>query len=153
MVRGDPFGPSTSRVKLPDHSIDWYRTKLDPETHKRIHHKSDLHGAAQTLGFLGMLALWLWLAVRLQVAGRPGLAMPFVLLYGMQSNFCINGMHELGHGHVFRTRWLNGFFCRVISFLGWLHPDMFFSSRLRGPPPRTIFERYSRGTRGTCHCR
>eukprot|EP00037_Helgoeca_nana_P024535 m.261271 g.261271 ORF g.261271 m.261271 type:complete len:177 (-) comp26665_c0_seq2:186-716(-) len=49
----------------------------------------------------------------------------------LQANFLINGMHELGHGHVFRTKFFNGFFLRVISFLGWLHPDMFFSSHLR----------------------
>ena len=40
-------------------------------------------------------------------------------------------MHELGHGYVFKTRWLNAVFLRVVSFLGWLHPDMFFSSHLR----------------------
>jgi hypothetical protein len=40
-------------------------------------------------------------------------------------------VHELGHNSVFKTRALNGFFLRVLSFLGWLHPDMFFSSHLR----------------------
>ena len=40
-------------------------------------------------------------------------------------------MHELGHGFVFRTKWLNDLFLRVLSFLGWLHPDMFFSSHFR----------------------
>lgn len=39
-------------------------------------------------------------------------------------------MHELGHGSVFRTQALNAVFLRVVSFLGWLHPDMFFSSHL-----------------------
>ena len=24
-------------------------------------------------------------------------------------------MHELGHGHVFKTKWLNSFFLRVVS--------------------------------------
>ena len=122
---GDPLGPSTSRVALPNHTVAWYRTKLPPEVHKTVHAKSDAQGAWQTIGFLGMLGLWFVLALRLQAAGRPGAAFIFVALYGAQSNFCINGMHELGHGHVFRTRWLNGVFCRVVSFLGWLHPDMF----------------------------
>lgn len=39
---------------------------------------------------------------------------------GLQANFLINGMHELGHGHVFRTRWLNGVFMRIFSFLGYV---------------------------------
>merc|ERR1719440_1070032 len=40
-------------------------------------------------------------------------------------------MHELGHGTVFRTKRLNHVSLRIVSFLGWLHPDMFFSSHLR----------------------
>lgn len=58
-----------------------------------------------------------------------GVLLTFV--YGMQANFCINAMHELGHGFVFRTKVLNAVFMRIFSFLGWLHPDMFFSSHLR----------------------
>ena len=34
-----------------------------------------------------------------------------------QANFLINGMHELGHGFVFKTKHWNGFFMRIISFL------------------------------------
>jgi fatty acid desaturase len=52
-------------------------------------------------------------------------------LYCTQANFLINAMHELGHGHVFKTKFLNHLFMRIFSFLGWLHPDMFFSSHLR----------------------
>lgn len=78
-----------------------------------------------------MLGAWFGFALYFQSVGRPGLSFLFAALYGMQSNFCINAMHELGHGYVFRTRWLNGVFCRIVSFLGWLHPDMFFSSHLR----------------------
>ena len=48
-----------------------------------------------------------------------------------QANFLINGMHELGHGFVFKTQSVQNLFLRVISFLGWLHPDMFFSSHFR----------------------
>ena len=55
----------------------------------------------------------------------------FACLYCTQANFLINAMHELGHGFVFRTKFLNAFFMRIVAFLGWLHPDMFFSSHLR----------------------
>eukprot|EP00937_MAST-01D_sp_MAST-1D-sp2_P007314 g7314.t1 len=78
-----------------------------------------------------MLACWFALALHFQAAGSPIFCVCAAALYGMQANFLINGMHELGHGFVFKTRWLNGFFMRVVSFLGWLHPDMFFSSHLR----------------------
>jgi len=131
MGRGDIMGPSTSGVPLPNHSIAWYRTKIPADVHKQVHKTSDAHGFFQTLSFLGMLSTWFGAALHFHAAGRPGLTLLFVAIYGMQANFLINGMHELGHGHVFSTKWLNGFFCRLISFLGWLHPDMFFSSHLR----------------------
>jgi len=54
----------------------------------------------------------------------------FVFLYGLEANFLINAMHELGHGAVFKTPLFNTIFLRILSFLGWLHPDMFFSSHL-----------------------
>jgi fatty acid desaturase len=125
------MGAQTSRVKLPDEAIAWYRTPLPPEVSKRLHELSDAKAAVQTLGFLGCLLGSGGLALHFAAAGAPLAALACVLLYGLQANFLINAMHELGHGFVFKTRWLNGFFLRVVSFLGWLHPDMFFSSHLR----------------------
>jgi hypothetical protein len=126
------LAPRPTRVPLPQvASPEWYRTPVDADLKARLHELSDARAAAQTLGFLGQLALWAALALRFQAQGRPALALLFALLYGCQANFLINGMHELGHARVFRTPWLNHFFCRVVSFLGWLHPDLFFSSHLR----------------------
>ena len=122
------MGAQTSRAAL-DHDISWYRTSLPPGVSAALHKKSDLRGAVQTLGFLGMLAVTLLGAVTLAHAA-PAASALCALLYGMQANFLINGMHELGHETVFKTRYLNGVFLRVVSFLGWLHPDMFFSSHL-----------------------
>jgi fatty acid desaturase len=53
------------------------------------------------------------------------------LVYGCVANFSINAMHELGHGCVFKTPFLNALFLRLVSFIGWHHPDMFFSSHHR----------------------
>lgn len=74
-----------------------------------------------------MLLSWFILALHHQSEGNRTLCLLFTLLYGCQANFAINGMHELGHGFVFKTKWLQSFFLRTISFLGWLHPDMFVS--------------------------
>jgi fatty acid desaturase len=126
------MGASTSRVALPNHSISWYRTPLSPEVSRRVHAKSDWQGLQQTVGFLATLLGCGALAVHCSYI--PGLEVPtvcFSLLYGCVANFLINGMHELGHGSVFKTDLLNHVFLRVLSFLGWLHPDMFFSSHLR----------------------
>jgi len=125
------MGASTSRVPHPEESISWYRTKIPREVHKQLHTKSDFQGFIQTFAFLGMLFSFFVLALYFNQKAQFALTIVFTLLYGMQANFLINGMHELGHGCVFQTRWLNNFFLRVLSFLGWLHPDMFFSSHLR----------------------
>jgi fatty acid desaturase len=69
------------------------------------------------------------LAVHFNGVAQLLLSACFTLLYGMQANFLINnGMHELGHGTAFQfqTRWLNFFFLRVASFLGWSQPGMHF---------------------------
>ena len=113
------------------HSIKWHRTPLQPETNRAVHAVSDARGALQAGGWLAMLFAWFGLALHHQAEGHPWLSLLFVLLYGCQANFAINGMHELGHGFVFKTQWLQNIFLRVFSFIGWLHPDMFFSSHFR----------------------
>lgn len=131
MSKKDPMGPATSRVPHPQSEITWYRTKLSPDVHGEVHRSSDLKGMVQCVAWFGMLAAWFSLALWTHVAGWNTLAGVFTLMYGMQANFAINGMHELGHGFVFQTKWVNGLMLRIISFIGWLHPDMFFSSHLR----------------------
>lgn len=125
------MGAQTSRVPLPEASIPWHRTLLDPDVSRKLHELSDVKAAWQTGGFLGGLLLSGAIAVAAGAQGANGMALFFTLVYGLQANFLINAMHELGHGFVFRTKFLNFFFMRVVSFLGWLHPDMFFSSHLR----------------------
>jgi fatty acid desaturase len=90
-------------------------------------------GFLQTVPWLAVLATSASLSLSFASASdsfSPAAAF-FACLYCVQSNFLINAMHELGHGYVFKTKFLNAFFMRIVSFLGWLHPDMFFSSHLR----------------------
>jgi len=111
--------------------IDWYRTSIPKADFKALHLKSDLRGAVQTVGYLGILAAtgltayysfghWPWPAT-----------VALVFLHGMVSAFLINGVHELGHGTVFRTRSLNRFFCHVLAFLGWINHETFQTSHAR----------------------
>jgi fatty acid desaturase len=111
--------------------VDWYRTPLPSDLFKRLHERSDGRAFVQTGGFLaiaagtGTLTYWAWAHWSWPVT------LLCLFLHGMVSHFYINGMHELGHGTVFRTKALNAFFLRVISFLGWNHPDMFNASHQR----------------------
>ncbi len=108
--------------------IPWYRTRLDRQLLAELNRRSDLLGLAQTLGFLGTLTATgaaAWYA-------SLHLAWPWFVLaafvHGTGYNFIINGFHELCHSSVFRTKWLNGFFLHVLSFLGWYNPVQFWAS-------------------------
>jgi fatty acid desaturase len=111
--------------------ITWYRTPLDKKDFKRLHEKSDFLGWLQSLGYLGLIVLTGGTA--LYAAGRwpVGVVLLVVLLHGTFCSFLINAVHELGHGTVFRTKFLNAFFVRVFSFFGWINFEMFSTSHAR----------------------
>ena len=111
--------------------IDWYRTPIPAAEFKALHKKSDIKGAIQTLGYLGILAAtgftafhsfrhWPWQAT-----------VALVFAHGMMTAFLINGVHELGHGTVFQTKRLNRFFCHILAFLGWINHETFHASHTR----------------------
>ncbi len=100
--------------------ISWYRSPIEPARLKELTGRSDLQGACQTLGHLALLAItgvltylffnqriWIGFALALFAHGTiysflPGLA-----------------THELGHGTVFKTKWLNSLFLRLLSLISW----------------------------------
>lgn len=109
--------------------IDWYRTPIPADVFKQLHVRSDARAFVQTLGYLGVLCcsgvltFWSW---------RQNWPWPatvgLLFLHGTFTAFMPNAMHELGHGTVFKTKWLNPFFTRVTAFLGWLNFEMFNAS-------------------------
>jgi fatty acid desaturase len=120
----------TADVRKPQ-VVRWYRCPLDVQELKRLHERSDLRGFLQTIPFLAVLTLTGCAAYfsfgRLPWPAVVGL----VFLHGTVCAFMPNGIHELGHGTVFRTRWLNGFFNRVFSFFSWINFDIFKASHAR----------------------
>ena len=111
--------------------IHWYRTPLPPAVLRELHERSDFWGLVQTLGYLGIWATTAGTA--LYAAGHWAVVVTglIVFLHGMVTAFMINGVHELGHGTVFKTRALNAFFDLVLSFLGWINFEMFEASHAR----------------------
>lgn len=107
--------------------IDWYRSPLPPALFKQLHERSDFQAWLQTGGYLGIMAatgaltVWSWLHWSWWATG------PLLFLHGMVMSFLPNGIHELGHNTVFRTKALNKFFLRVLAFLGW-HQFIFFDA-------------------------
>jgi len=112
-------------------AIRWYRTKLSAEAVKSLHAKSDVRGAVQTLGYLGVLLAAGGLAIYSFNHWPWWATCGWVFGYGMVAAFLINAVHELGHGTVFKTRWLNVFFCHVFAFLGWINHEKFQASHVR----------------------
>jgi fatty acid desaturase len=108
--------------------INWYRTPIDRETLAALNQRSDVKGFAQTLGHLGIICCtgaFAWYAAY----NLPWYVLVFALiLHGTVYAFLLNGFHELCHGTVFKSKWLNTFFLYVVSFLGGYNPIMFWTS-------------------------
>lgn len=112
-------------------TVAWYRTPLAPEVRAELHERSDFRGALQTLGYLGTLALTGGLAFHSTARWPWWATVLLTFLHGTCFAFQINAVHELGHGTVFRTRWLNRAFERVFAFLGWINHHAFDTSHVR----------------------
>ncbi len=125
-----PLPVFTERIRR-NEQISWYRSPLPPGAFKRLHERSDLRAAVQTVGYLLILAATAALAW-ISVGRLPwwGTAL-LIFLYGMVASFLINGVHELGHGTVFKTKIWNDLFCHVLAFLGWINHEMFQASHVR----------------------
>lgn len=100
--------------------INWYRSPLDPETLRTLVQRNNLRGLFQACGHIG---LWLCTGAFTCFAFRLE-AWPLVFvglfLHGTVGTFMKGiAVHELGHGTVFRSKWLNALFLRIFSVLGW----------------------------------
>jgi fatty acid desaturase len=112
-------------------AINWYRSPLPPGALKELHQRSDFKGAVQTLGYLAILGLNAALALWAFVHWPWYVTALLVFTQGMWTAFLINGVHELGHGTVFRTKGLNTSFVHVLAFLGWINHETFQTSHAR----------------------
>ncbi|MBA3848014.1 MAG: fatty acid desaturase [Planctomycetes bacterium] len=121
--------------------IRWYRSPVARDEMKRLMERSDTRALLQTLPHLLLMvasgtALYLALMQPAPWFGRwnPWLLLavpPLLMLHGFLCSFAINAVHELGHGTVFRTRWLNSLFEHVFAFVGWIDHFSFTASHTR----------------------
>ncbi len=115
----------------PARAISWYRVPVPRDKLRELTERSDWKGLLQTVGYLGLLALSA-AAVFLVHAYLP---LPWLFLalfiHGTFWSFLLNGFHELVHGTLFRTKWLNAVFLRIYSFLSWNSHALFRASHIR----------------------
>jgi len=102
--------------------VRWYRSPIEPARLKELTRRSDLHGWFQTLGHLVLIAIsgaavWFFFDQRIWI----GFALALFVHGTMYSFFAGLAAHELAHGTVFRTKWLNSLFVRILSLISWFN--------------------------------
>ncbi len=102
--------------------ISWYRCPIEPARLKELTTRRDGAGFFQSIGHIVLLAItgyatwfcfyhgiWVGFAVALFAHGT---------MYSFVAGLAV---HELAHGTVFRTKWLNSFFMRFFSLISWFN--------------------------------
>ena len=87
---------------------------IAPDRLRALMQRSDARGALQLASHLGAIAVsgtLLW-----QLWGTWW-AVPIFMIHGVLLNFLYAAQHELSHGTVFKTKWPNMVFGRLIGFL------------------------------------
>ena len=96
------------------------RKILNPAELRELSRKSDIYGFLQLGSHFGALVLVGYL--HFLALGNYWVLLTGFLL-GVLINFLYAGQHELSHATVFKTRWLNIFFGRVIGFIQFFPRD------------------------------
>lgn len=111
-----------------NYSVKWYRVPLQKELRRELNTRSDMKGFIQAGGHLGLMTLsaagtfLVW-----QYLSWPWL-IPALFIHGTICSFQINAVHELVHGTVFKTKWLNIAFVHIFAFFGWINHRFFWAS-------------------------
>ena len=98
---------------------DWYTCDIDRKELKALMGRSDAKGLVR---FGGLIALTVAAGVLAYLSLGTAWVVPAFLLYGTVFAFSGAANHELNHGTVFRTRWLNRTAHWIVCFMAWFEP-------------------------------
>jgi fatty acid desaturase len=100
--------------------IPWYRSPIERTSLKELTRRSNLRGTVQTGGHILLAAVTAAAAWYCFDRGLWGAFAACLFAHGTVFSF-LPGLatHELSHGTVFRTRWLNELFLRFLSLITW----------------------------------
>ena len=101
----------------------WYRSKMDPDKFRKFSKRNNYKGFVQAGGHFGLFCST-GLSVYLSWSNSYWiLFLIAVFIHGTISSFFKGtAVHELGHGTVFETKWLNKFFLYLFSLISWWNP-------------------------------
>lgn len=109
--------------------IKWYRCPIETARLHELLQRSNRRGFMQAGGHL---ALWLLTASMVYLCWVQAAWLPMLvalMAHGIVSSFFVGvAPHELGHGTVFRTPWLNRVFLYLFSTISWWDPFDYASS-------------------------
>ena len=101
----------------------WYRSKMDPARFRELSKRDDAKGWLQAGGHFALFCLT---GLVVYLTWTEGLWILFFLalfVHGTVASFFKGtAVHELGHGTVFQTRWLNDAFLYLFSLISWWNP-------------------------------
>jgi fatty acid desaturase len=116
----DPHEP-VQKVRK-NFKVSWYRCPIDRAKLKKLARRSDLRGFFQTAGHIALLVItgaatyyffnqriWIGFALLLFAHGTI-----YSFIAGLAT-------HELAHGTVFKTKWLNNLFLTLFSIVSWFN--------------------------------
>jgi fatty acid desaturase len=111
--------------------IKWYRSRIEKGVLSELTKRSDMKGFLQVLPIIVILVIT-GAASLIALHHLPIYALVLILfVHGTVFAFLLNGFHELTHGTLFKTKWLNAFFLRLFSFLGWSSHVEYKASHVR----------------------
>ncbi|MGI9356487.1 MAG: fatty acid desaturase [Rhizobiaceae bacterium] len=110
-------------------NVQWYRSAMKPERFRELSKSSDLKGWVQAGGHFALFILTGTLVYLTWNAELWPAFFAALFAHGTVGTFFRGtSTHELGHGTVFRTKWLNKFFLYLFSLLSWWNPFDYASS-------------------------
>ena len=100
--------------------VDWYRSPVPGAKLRELSRRSDRQAWFQAGGHLALFILTGALVFHFWTLQLWGAFLAALFCHGTVTSF-MRGVaaHELGHGTVFRTKWLNRVFLYVFSLMGW----------------------------------
>lgn len=122
--------------------IDWYRTPIDKEKLRELTRRENfrplLHILTQILFSVatgaGVIFAWKYLPWPFMVLA--------IYLHATFIHFLTHNaaFHELSHRSPFKTRWLNEFFLRLVTFFSWDSFVLYRQSHLAMHHPYTVYK-------------
>ncbi len=108
--------------------IKWYRCPVPREQLSQLNKRSDFQGFLQAGGYLALIIATAVGAIYSFIHWPWYVTVMIAYVHCMFCAFTINGVHELVHNSVFKTKWLNAFFLRIFGFIGWHNFHHFWAS-------------------------